>query len=197
MKTEEAQEEIRLIKEMVEKTRRSTSGSGFYLILWGILVIIAVAVMYLLVYLKQYNLIWIDWFLLMGLGVIITNIISHKAEKEMNYKTYAEENMKHLWFSCGVAFILTGFVFPIAGVYSTDVISILIATIAGVAVFVTGGIYEWNFLKWSGAVWWLSAVMMVFIHPHYRALLFIPATFFGYLLPGIIINRMCKKGGEQ
>ncbi|NOZ62339.1 MAG: hypothetical protein GXO74_11740 [Calditrichaeota bacterium] len=197
MKAEEIQEEIRLIKAMVEKTRRSTTGSGAYLVVWGLLIILAVAVMYALIYLEKYNLIWVDWFVLMGLGAAFTSLKARKAEKRATFKTYAEETLKHLWIGSGIAFFLTGFIFPLAGVYSYEVISILVSTIAGLAVFVSGGIYEWNFLKWCGVVWWAAAVVMIFVHPNYRALVFIPATFFGYLLPGIIINRMYKKGGEQ
>ncbi len=197
MKAEEVQQEIRLIKEMVEKTRLSTTGSGWYLVLWGALAIIAVAIMYLLVYLRMYQWIWVDWFVLMGFGVIATMIMSRKSKQKSQVRTYAEENLRYLWSACGIAFILVGFVLPLAGVYSYDVISILISVIAGIAIFVSGGIYEWNFMKICGMIWWAAAIVMIFVEPEYRALVFIPATFFGYLLPGIIINRMYKKGGEQ
>lgn len=196
MKAEEVEKEIRLIKEMVEKTRFSTTGSGWYLIFWGSLVILAVAIMYLLNYLKMYQLIWVDWVVLMVLGVIVTVFMTRKYQRNSQVRSYAVENLGYLWSACGIAFFLVGFVLPLAGVYSYGVISILVSVIAGIAIFVSGGIYEWNFMKISGMIWWAAAIVMIFVQPEYRGLIFILATFFGYLLPGIIINRMYKKGGE-
>ena len=197
MKAEEIHDEIRFIREMVEKTRKQSTGSGWYLIIWGALIIIALAVMYVLAYLEAYQFIWLDWIVLMGIGVVATLMLSKRYRSQSEVKTYAEENVHYLWFASGIAFLLTAFVFPMAGAYSTEVIPMLVSTIAGLGLFVSGGIYEWTFMKICGLVWWVAAIIMIFLKPEFRGLLLIPATFFGYLLPGIIVNRLIKKGGER
>jgi hypothetical protein len=196
MEKDQAYEEIRYIRDMIEKTRRSAAGSGFYLIVWGVLVIIAILGMHVLEALKLYNWIWVDWIVWMGLGVAITLASASRAQKKNGVQTYAAKTISYLWGASGVAFILLGFVFPLLGLYSWEPISIFVSVIAGVALFVSGGIFDWNLLKWGGLLFWIGSVVMVFCPAGIRSLVFIPLILFGYLLPGIVYNRKYRSHGE-
>lgn len=107
--------------------------------------------------------------------------------------TYAQIAIGHLSFACGIAFLLAGFVFPMLKLYSYEEIPIFISMIVGILLFVIGGIYEWNLLKWSALLWWLGSVGMIFIHWHYRALACVPLIILGYLVPGFILRSQYKK----
>ncbi len=65
--------------------------------------------------------------------------------------------------------------------------------IVGILLFVIGGIYEWNLLKWSALLWWLGGVGMIFIDLNYRALACVPLIIIGYLVPGFILRSQYKK----
>ena len=51
MTKEQSQESLRYIREMIEKSKQNTAESGFMLILWAVMPSLAIAGMYLLVFL--------------------------------------------------------------------------------------------------------------------------------------------------
>jgi molybdopterin synthase catalytic subunit len=53
MDEHELKEEIRLIKDMVEKTRKTTAESGAVFIFWGFVIIAAIIGTYALIYFSQ------------------------------------------------------------------------------------------------------------------------------------------------
>jgi len=195
MEARQAQEDIRLIKEMIEKTKKTAAKSGTYFILWTIIPILAILGMYILHHLKNYQWIWLNWVVFTTVGIIITVILLIRRESKENVKTYVQIAIFSIWKACGFAFILLGFIFPWVGLYSYQTISVMVSVIAGIGVYATGGITEWNLLKWCGALWWFGALLMVMVDYQYRTLLIIPLLVFGYLLPGIILNRNYRQKG--
>ncbi|NOY77100.1 MAG: hypothetical protein GXO76_04445 [Calditrichaeota bacterium] len=195
MKSEQAVEDIQFIREMIEKTKKSTVIYGDYFITWGVLIILALLGNYVLAYLKEFQLIWANWVVFMGVGIVYSIIYPIKKKNKMHIRTYAGKTLANLWTACGVAFILTGFVFPLSGLYSYKLIPVLISTIAGVGTFVTGSIYDWSIFKWSGSFWWIGAVVMIFLPSQYYGLLLILLIGVGYLLPGIQLNRHYGESG--
>jgi len=189
----QAKEEIQLIREMIEKTKMSGAKAWKYFFIWGIIGILGVFGMYILVYFEKYNWIWINWFVFVGLGVFLTQLFREKEEKRQKTKTYAHIAISHLSFACGIAFCLVGFVFPLLELYPYGVIPVLISLIAGILTFGIGGIIEWNLLKWCGVFWWLGAVGMLFIHWHWRGLMFVPLLIIGYIIPGFVFRSEFKK----
>ncbi len=84
----------------------------------------------------------------MALGFIFSAIHSSRRDKTEKAKTYAQINFEYLCKGCAIVFVLMGLVFPMLNIYSYEVIPILMATIGGLLLFVTGVIYELSFLKW-------------------------------------------------
>ncbi|MFQ6038365.1 MAG: hypothetical protein ACE5LV_07090 [Candidatus Aminicenantales bacterium] len=193
----QAKDEIRIIREMIAKTREITAGSWMFLLIWGILAILGVAGMYVLVFLEKYTWIWLNWVVFVVVGVGFTRAYGAKLERRSGVKTYAHLMSAHLGIACGVAFVLVGFVFPLMKLYSWGPISVLIALVAGILVFVMGGIYDWSLLRVCGGLWWAGAVGMVFVHENYRALCFIPLILVGYILPALVLRSMYRKQKED
>ncbi len=193
MDEHELKEEIRLIKDMVEKTRKTTAESGAVFIFWGFVIIAAIIGTYALIYFSQLRWIWINWIAFMALGFIFSAIHSSRRDKTEKAKTYAQINFEYLCKGCAIVFVLMGLVFPMLNIYSYEVIPILMATIGGLLLFVTGVIYELSFLKWCGGLWWVGALAMIPIPGGYRSLAFIPLLIVGYLVPGFIFNSRYRK----
>jgi hypothetical protein len=193
MDEQQARDEIRLIKEMVEKTRKATAQSGTLFIFWGFLVIAAVVVTYVLAYFHKFHWIWANWIAWAVIGWGYSALYGIRQERTRKTRTYAQMAVQHLSIACGTAYLLAAFVFPPLKVYSYNAISILVAFISGILVFVMGGIYEWSLLKWCGLLWWLGAVGMIFVPGDYRTLCFIPLIIFGYLVPGFILRSKYKR----
>ena len=192
-----ANEEIRFIKEMIERTREITAGSWMFLLVWGIVAILGVIGMYILVFFETYIWIWLNWVVFVGIGVIFTIVYGAKLERRAGVKSYAHSTTAHLSRACGVGFILVGFIFPLLKLYTWGPIPVFISLIAGIFVFTQGGIYDWNLLKWCGLIWWIGALGMVFIHENYRALFFIPLLLIGYIMPALVLRSMYRKQSEK
>jgi len=190
MNESQAREEIRFIQEMIERTKRITAGSWMFFLIWGIVAILGVIGMYVLVYFEKYSWIWVNWIIFVAIGIVHSLVYGTKQERELGAKTYTQGVVGHLCLACGMAFMLVGFIFPALGLYSWGLIAVLISLIAGILVFVMGGIYEWNLLKWCGLIWWFGALGMVFIHENYRGLLFIPLMLVGYIMPALVLRSM-------
>lgn len=193
----QVKERIQFIQEMIERTKRIAAGSWMFGIIWGIVGILGVIGMYVLVYFEKYSWIWINWIILVTIGIAYSLFYSAKQEQARGMKTYAQVAAWHLRLACGIAFILVGLIFPALGLYSWGLIAVLISLVAGILVFVVGGIYEWNLLKWCGVIWWLGALGMAFIHENYRALLFIPLILIGYIMPAIVLRSIYQKEREE
>jgi len=189
----QVKEDIQLIREMVEKTKKATAESGNIFLFWGILCVLAIIGMYVLVFLKKFSSIWVNWVVFAGIGIIYSIFYAVKQERQQGMKTYAQIPVSHLGFACGIAFLLVGLIFPALGLYSYREIPVLVSVVGGILFFVTGGIYEWNLLKWCGMIWWLGAFGMVFVPGDYRSLIFIPLIIIGYLIPGLILRSEYRK----
>ncbi len=190
------EQEIRFIREMIERTKKITADSWIFLLIWGIVPILGVTGMYILVALKKYAWIWINWISLVAVGIIISIVLSFKIDRQADFKTYGQKAAGNLAYACSVAFILAGFVFPLLKLYSWGTISVLMSLIAGVLIFSLGGLFEWALLKWCGTLFWVGALGMVFIHENYRALLFIPLVIVGYLVPALVLYSKYKRQDE-
>jgi hypothetical protein len=189
----QAKDEIRLIQEMIERTKKITAGSWMFFLVWGIVVILAIGGMYALVSIEEFNWIWLNWVVFVGIGVVFSIVYGKKLEKLEGARTYANIATDHVCFACGIAFILVSFIFPLLKLYSWGLIPVLISMVAGILVFTLGGIFEWNLLKWCGVIWWLGAVGMIFVHENYRALLVIPLLLIGYIMPALVLRSMYQK----
>jgi hypothetical protein len=192
----QAKDEIRLIQEMIERTRKIAAGSWMYFLVWGIVAILGVAGMYVLVLIEHYSWIWLNWVVFMGIGVVFSIVYGKKHIKQQGARTYPYIATAHACFACGMAFILVGFIFPLLQLYSWGLIAVFISLVAGILVFTLGGVYEWNLLKWCGVIWWLGAIGMVFIHENYRALFIVPLLLIGYIMPALVLRSMYRKQSD-
>ncbi len=193
----QAKDEIRLIQEMIERTKKITAGSWMFFLVWGIVVILGIGGMYALVSIEEFSWIWLNWVVFVGIGVVFSIVYGNKHEKLEGARTYANITTGHVCFACGMAFILVGFIFPLLKLYSWGLIPVLISMVAGILVFTLGGIFEWNLLKWCGLIWWLGAVGMIFVQENYRALLVIPLLLIGYIMPALVLRSMYQKQRDE
>ena len=187
-KQNEVNDNLNVIKSMIEKTKTDAADSGSIFILWGWLIIVASILNYIFVYKEWYDKIGLIWFVLMSLGVIGTIYILKKITKREKVKSYSGVALANLWFSCGVSFVIVARLGIPLKVIPLESLNIIMAVIAGIGLFTTGGILDWNMLRIGGIIWWVAAIIMMFIHWHFHTLIFAIAIIPGYLVPGYALN---------
>ncbi|NHZ85882.1 MAG: hypothetical protein GWP19_08380, partial [Planctomycetia bacterium] len=121
-----------------------------------------------------------------------TVILVKKQIKRGKVKTYSQQALSHLWFACGIAFFIIAWLGLPLKVIPIESLNIIIAVIAGIGLFTTGGILEWNMLRVSGVLWWAAAMVMMVTNWHLHTLIFAIAIIPGYLIPGYSLNKKYK-----
>lgn len=183
------EEQLKIIQEMVEKTKQHVADSGFSFIVWGWLILTACAGQYLLVYLSREEWIGFNWFGLMGLGAVISIIQSFRLDRKAEVKTYSYVAITSLWQACGGSMVVVAFVgFPL-GIIPMKALVPLVAVISGIGTFVTGRIIEWKPLQWAGLLWWATALALMGVHWHYHAMALAAVIIPAYLVPGYLLRK--------
>lgn len=195
MNHNQIQQEISIIKSMIEKTRRETAESGHFLILIGIVSAIGTFAMGIL---ELFNRNYLDLPILILMTLVngfIGYLVASKAEKRV--KTYTKTILYNVWFSCAIPALMIVFLFPLTKVYSFRLVPTLISLIMGIMVFSAGVIYELRYIRWCSVVWWGGACLMAYIESKYQFLIMIAMIILGFILPGVIFNRHYKNGSKK
>ena len=69
MNSNNAEKNLQFIKEMIEKTKIGTATQWKFFYLWGVAILLGVTGMNILVLLKTFKYIWVNWLVIMGLAV--------------------------------------------------------------------------------------------------------------------------------
>jgi len=189
------QQEISIIKSMIEKTRRETAESGHFLILIGIVSAVGTFAIGMF---ELFNLNQLDLPALIVM-LLINGLIGYLvvANEEKKAKSYTKTILYNVWFACSIPIIMIVFLFPLTKVYSFQLVPILISLIMGIIIFSAGVIYELRYIQWCSIVWWGGACLMAYIESQYKFLIMIAMILFGFVLPGIIFNRQYKNGSKN
>ncbi|MBN2355278.1 hypothetical protein JXO59_04155 [candidate division KSB1 bacterium] len=186
------EQEISIIKIMIEKTRRETAESGVFFIALGFLTAITTFAMGML---DLYHIHHLNLAILIGLTVvngIIAFLIIQRESKTARVKSYAKTLFYSTWFAIAVPLILITFVLPFINVIPAQAIPVLAALLIGAAFFISGVIYEMKFLIWCSLAWWTGACLMAVIDSPYRFLILVAVILIGWVTPGFILNYKYK-----
>ncbi len=183
------EQNLQYIKEMIEKTKNHSASQWQIFLLWGFTLIFAIIGMQTLIFFELFDYIWINWTLLMGAAGAIHRICFKKLKKNNSVTTYTQNSIKTLSIAMGIGYIIVGFIFPLQKVYSYNVIPIMISLLTGLFVFTIGGILEWNYLKWNGVFWFITAIIMVKTPWQFRTSFLIPLILFSYIIPALKLKN--------
>jgi hypothetical protein len=192
MNQNQIQQEIVIIKDMIEKTRRETAESGLLFIIPGILCILTIFMITVLEMYQMNNLVLPALLTAMAVIAVVSAAIGIKEGKKERIETYAKSIFAHVWIACGICCLITGFIFPISNIYPWHFVSIIPLLFIGIGFYITGVVYKIRLIQWSALLWWVGASFLAFVEGSYRPFILITIFLFGYILPGIILNKQYK-----
>jgi len=187
--------DLEFIKQVMEETKKVTIGSNFIFIFWGLVIVTATALNYLLVFYRLWNYIpWI-WWALMGVGVSYSAFFIWRESRRYELSTLSGRIMGYLWGSCLIGI---GILTPFLAFYDYKLIMISVSVLVGIAVFVMGGIYGLKELKYLGISFGIGAVVMMPLPTWISPLIFGIFIGGGYLAAGYVLRqRQPKKGKDE
>ncbi len=192
MTENQIQQEISIIKEMIDKTRKETAESGHLFIFMGIASALFVLIISMLEIYRFDHLRIPAMIILTVFNGFVGYFVVSKPFNEEKVQSYPKTIVLCLWAVCGITLLLVTFLFPFLNVYTFRAIGTLACLILGIAVFMTGIIYEMRFVVWYSLAWWVGAVLMAISYSPYRFIIMIAVITIGWILPGIIMNKKYK-----
>jgi hypothetical protein len=194
MDAQQAQQDISIIKQMIDQTRQKTAESGHLFISIGVVSAIMVIFIGLLeMYgLNTYVLPTIIILTLLNAGIGF--YIASRKNANGNVHTYTKTIFWNTIMMCGFAAVLFVFVFPFLNIYPFSATPILTAVVLGIAVFLTGSLFEDKFIQWSGLFWWIGACLIALAEGPIDIFIMVTIIILGWIVPGIRLNKNYKKG---
>ncbi len=178
-------ESLKLIETMIGQAKQSFQRNSFYFMLWGVLLIAAMAVNYLMAANGDPRGSY-AWGVVGILGGIASWAYGAREAKRQHVSSFMDRVMIWLWLGFLATLLTSLFGSAIAG-QAWSVGSIIVLT--GLPTFVTGQLLRFRPLIFGGILFWVLGAVSFFVDVQTTALLYIAAMFFGYLVPGYLLKR--------
>lgn len=182
------EESLALIQSMINSARNKVAEDGFQFLLWGVLVIIASLVNYLLILQGFADKAGLVWMIMPLVGAPIAFIYEKRKSKGPQVETYADKSAGYIWMSYGITLFFT--IFYACYLQTSPIPFILLLT--GMATFSSGLILEFKPLLFGGIIFWIFAIITFFTDPAMHLLLNAGAIALGYLVPGLMLRRQAN-----
>ncbi|MEO5997945.1 MAG: hypothetical protein ABIQ00_14815 [Chitinophagaceae bacterium] len=178
------EESIKLIQNMIEKTRQRFSDQGHYFLLWGWCTFLALLGQFVLIYFFKspyHYMVWLITFVCM----FITIYWTIREDREKKATTYVKESMRYLWTGLGITFFIFCLIFVKLGWWNCYPFYI---TLYGVGTFVSGKILQFKPLVWGGIISWILAAVSVWFHNDVHILFAAVSILVSYIIPGHLLK---------
>ena len=193
METEEklmtGEESLKIISEMINKTKVNIRQGSFHLLFWGWLIFACSLSEYLLDRFTDLANPWNVWFLVIP-GAFVSFIYGYMKGKKSPFHTYAD--MLYMWTWIG--FFISAVVLFIITSDNMESVAPYILTLAGIPTFISGFIIKFKPLIFGSISFWLFALIAYFAGPSAGQMAVPAAMLTGYLIPGYMLKSKVSHG---
>ena len=179
----EAQDQIQLINDTINKTKDHLKESSFNFIFWGLLIAVLSFFHYVfpeIVQQTNYSIL-LYWVLIPVMGMIITVVYNIKKRVKVGYETYMGRTLKIIWGVFNISWILLVFISFEKKINPTESILFLL----GVMVLITGLLIRFKPLSFGGISVIICSILCVYTPNNSWLLLNGIAAVLGLLIAGI------------
>lgn len=180
---------LRLIQNMIDRTRQGVFGNSRYFLLWGWCTFAAIIGQFLLkavVHSEYHPVVW--WIIVPC--ILISKYWSWKKEKAAAAKTYANEMMRYLWSALSLALFAISLIFIKIGWENCYPFYIVMY---GIGTFVSGRVLQFKLFLWGGLISFVLAAAAIWFTFDYQALFAAAAVFISYIVPGHLFRIQNKR----
>lgn len=177
------EESLRIISEMINKTKINIQQGSFHLLFWGWLILICSLADFLLFHYGGITKHYYVWLLTIP-GGFVSMIYGFVNGRKATVHTYAGRMYMWVW----MAFLFSFLVLLIIHSKKLGNVSPYIMMLVGFATFLSGIIINFNPLKIGGILFWIFAIIVSFAPPSIAPLGMPLAVITGYLIPGYMLK---------
>ena len=178
------EESLRVITEMINKTRVSITQSSFHLLFWGWLIFACSLSEFLLWKLTDWTNAWYVWLFVIP-GVFVSMIYGFVRGKREKVFTYGTAIQVWTW----MAFLVSSVIFFIVYPLETGDISKYMLLLAAMPLLISGAVLRFRPLMWGAVSFWVVALVAHFGGHTVSGLAMPVAMIAGYLIPGYLLRK--------
>lgn len=178
------EESLRIISEMLNKTRANFRQGSFHLLFWGWLIVICSLLEFGLTHFTRSTHPWYAWMLVIP-GVFVSMGYGITTGRKLKMHTYADS----VWMWTWIAFLISMILLFIIHAKSLDTVTPYILMLVGFPTFVSGVIIKFKPLIIGGISFWIFALLTNFGGPVIGPLCVPVAMIIGYLIPGYMLKN--------
>jgi hypothetical protein len=183
------EESLRIISDMINRTKVNIRQGSFHLLFWGWLIFFCSLSEYLLYRFTDIENPWLVWLLVIP-GAFVSFIYGYVKGKRSPFHTYAD--MLYMWTWIG--FFISAIVLFIIISDKMESIAPYILMLAAIPTFISGFIVRFYPLIFGGISFWVFALIAYFAGPVVGPLAVPAAMLTGYLIPGYMLKSKDNHG---
>jgi hypothetical protein len=184
-KTLSPQESLELISRTIQHTRDNFRGNSTYFLLWGWLIALASFGFFGLQQFTSFQYYFLPFPILVATGIIASLLIYAKGKKAQPIESYAGYFFSRLWLVLSIGFLVIVFV-SVSQKLSPFTYTLILAAIGTLS---TGLNIRFNPLIIGGILFFISAIVSIYLPDAYKPLLSGFAIMGGYLVPGYLLKN--------
>jgi hypothetical protein len=178
------EESLKIITEMINRTKVNIRQGSFHLLFWGWLITVCSLSEWLITNLTHYAHPYYVWILVIP-GAFVSMIYGAVTGRKAKVHTYADKLYMWTW----IGFLFAAIVLFIVQSDRMENVTPYILLLAGFPTFLSGFIVKFKPLIAGGICFWVIAILVHFAGPS-LALLGTPvAMLTGYLIPGYMLRN--------
>ncbi|HXB34899.1 MAG TPA: hypothetical protein VNV35_15825 [Puia sp.] len=178
------QESLALIAEAIRKTKENFRENSRFFLLWGWLIAAASLGFFLLRQYTETRFFFLPFPVLATAGIVTTLVWYRQLRAASPTETYLGYFMNRLWMVVGLSFVLVVYISVSRG-WPPFLYTLIVAAIG---TMVSGLAMKFRPLVWGGVLFFLAAVVGVYLPDGYLPLLTGLAMVGGYLVPGYLLK---------
>lgn len=177
-------ESLKLIDDMIRQANRSFHRMSYYFLLWGVVLIVAMASQLIAIYAG-----WSDHGYTMIIAGIIGGVLSAIHGRREGQREAASSPMDRVLVWLWAGFIITMLIMIVAGGTQGQAPGAGIVVLTGLPTFLTGQMMKFKPLILGGILFWVLGAVSYLVEPMTGAVLYVVAMLLGYIVPGIMLKR--------
>jgi hypothetical protein len=178
------EESLRIISEMINKTKFDIRQGSFYLLFWGWLIFACSLSEFLLLKFTGFTHSYYVWFLVIP-GVFVSMLYGFITGRKAKVRTYT--GVLYMWIWIG--FLISATVLFIVHSKRMDTVAPYILLLAGLPTFFSGFLIKFKPLIAGGICFWVVSLVIFFAGPAFASLGTAIAMLIGYLIPGYMLKN--------
>jgi uncharacterized membrane protein len=178
------EESLKIITDMINRTKVNIRQGSFHLLFWGWLLIICSLSAWVLATYTNFEKPYMVWLLIIP-GAFVSAIYGYVTGKKEKVHTYAERLYMWTW----IGFLITATVLFVVQSNNMQDVTSYILLLAGLPTFLSGFIIKFKPLIAGGICFWIIALLVHFAGPSLAPLGTPVAMLIGYLIPGYMLKN--------